>query len=34
MFWPLIAGFVAFVLVAIILGWLLDPARRHDAEQH
>jgi F0F1-type ATP synthase assembly protein I len=34
MFWPLIAGFVAFVLLAIILGWLLDPARHHDAEQH
>jgi hypothetical protein len=34
MFWPLIAGFIAFVLLAIILGWLLDPSRRHDAGQH
>jgi hypothetical protein len=34
MFWPLIGGFIAFVLLAIIIGWVLDPARRHDAEQH
>jgi hypothetical protein len=34
MFWPLIVGFVAFVLLAVILGWVLDPARRHDAEHH
>jgi hypothetical protein len=33
MFWPLIGGFIAFVLLAIIIGWVLDPARRHDAEQ-
>lgn len=31
MFWPLIAGFVAFVLLALILGWVLDPDRRSDA---
>jgi hypothetical protein len=31
MFWPLIAGFVAFVLLALILGWVLDPDRRGDA---
>jgi hypothetical protein len=30
MFWPLIAGFVGFVLVAVILGWILDPDRRSD----
>ena len=28
MFWPLIGGFIAFVLVAILLGWILDPSRR------
>jgi len=28
MFWPLIGGFIAFVLVAIFLGWILDPSRR------
>jgi hypothetical protein len=34
MFWPLIGGFIAFVLLAIIIGWVLDPARRHDTKQH
>jgi hypothetical protein len=28
MFWPLIGGFIAFVLLAILLGWIMDPARR------
>ena len=32
MFWPLIGGFVAFVLVAVLLGWIMDPARRADRE--
>jgi hypothetical protein len=31
MFWPLIGGFVAFVLLAIVLGWVLDPSRGGDA---
>ncbi len=26
-FWPLIGGFIAFVLLAVLLGWVLDPAR-------
>jgi hypothetical protein len=30
MFWPLIGGFVAFVLVAIIMGWIMDTSRRQD----
>jgi hypothetical protein len=29
-FWPLIGGFIAFVLIAVVLGWILDPARRDD----
>jgi hypothetical protein len=28
MYWPLIGGFIAFVLVAVLLGWILDPDRR------
>jgi hypothetical protein len=28
MYWPLIGGFVAFVLLAILLGWIMDPSRR------
>jgi F0F1-type ATP synthase assembly protein I len=28
MYWPLIAGFIAFILIAVLLGWILDPDRR------
>jgi hypothetical protein len=28
MFWPLIGGFIAFVLIAVFLGWLMDTSRR------
>jgi F0F1-type ATP synthase assembly protein I len=24
MFWPLIGAFIAFVLVAVLLGWIMD----------
>jgi hypothetical protein len=28
MFWPLLGGFIAFVLVAMFLGWVMDTSRR------
>jgi F0F1-type ATP synthase assembly protein I len=28
-FWPLIGGFIAFVLVALLLGWLMDRGSDH-----
>ena len=31
MFWPLIGGFIALFLLTLLLGWILDPARRRDA---
>jgi hypothetical protein len=34
MFWPLIGGFVAFVLLAILLGWIMDTSRRNGADEH
>jgi hypothetical protein len=35
MFWPLIGGFIAFVLLAIVLGWIMDhPSRHRDADGH
>lgn len=34
MYWPLLGGFIAFVLVALLLGWILDPARHGDADRH
>ena len=31
MFWPLIGAFIAFVLFAILMGWIMDdPTRRGD----
>jgi len=30
MFWPLLGGFIAFVLIAILLGWILDTSRHQD----
>jgi hypothetical protein len=32
-FWPLIGGFIAFVLLAVLLGWILDPDRRADGSR-
>jgi hypothetical protein len=26
-FWPLIGGFIAFVLLAVVLGWVMDTSR-------
>jgi F0F1-type ATP synthase assembly protein I len=34
MFWPLIGGFIAFVLLAVLIGWILDNSRRGDVDQH
>jgi F0F1-type ATP synthase assembly protein I len=33
-FWPLAVGFIAFVLIAVLLGWILDPSRRGDTDGH
>jgi hypothetical protein len=30
-YWPLIGGFIAFVLLAVFLGWLMDTSRHGDA---
>jgi hypothetical protein len=30
MFWPLIGGFIAVFLITLLIGWILDPARRRD----
>jgi hypothetical protein len=29
-YWPLIGGFIAFVLIAILLGWIMDSSRQRD----
>ena len=28
MFWPLIGGFIAVVLLTILIGWILDRSQR------
>jgi hypothetical protein len=30
MYWPLIGGFIAFVLFAILMGWIMDSGRHGD----
>jgi biotin transporter BioY len=34
MFWPLAGGFIAFILLAVLIGWILDTSRRGDADGH
>jgi hypothetical protein len=31
MYWPLIGGFIAFILLAVLIGWLTDTSRHNDA---
>ena len=31
MFWPLIGGFIAFVLLTILIGWIMDTSRHGDS---
>jgi hypothetical protein len=32
MYWPLLGGFIAFVILALIMGWIMDPSRHGDAD--
>jgi hypothetical protein len=34
MYWPLIGGFIAVVLITLLLGWIMDVPRRDDADRH
>jgi hypothetical protein len=33
MYWPLIGGFIAFVLVAVLMGWIMDAPRRRGIDR-
>ena len=33
MYLPLFPGFVVFVLLAIAIGWAVDPSRHEDSER-
>jgi len=30
---PLIGGFIVFVLLAVLVGWAVDPSRKGDSER-
>jgi hypothetical protein len=32
MFWPLIGGFIAFILIAVFMGWVTDASRHGDRD--
>jgi uncharacterized integral membrane protein len=34
MYWPLIVGFVLFVLLTILIGWIMDAPRRRGENRH
>jgi hypothetical protein len=34
MYWPLIGGFIAFILFTLFLGWVMDVPRRDDGDRH
>jgi len=34
MYWPLIGGLIAFVLLAVIIGWVMDTSRHGDQDRH
>jgi hypothetical protein len=33
MYWPLVGGFIAFILLTILVGWLVDPSRHGGSDQ-
>jgi hypothetical protein len=33
-YWPLIAGFIAFLIVLLLLGWILDRSEARSRSDH
>jgi hypothetical protein len=33
-YWPLIGGFIAFLLIAVLLGWIMNTPRRGGTDRH
>jgi hypothetical protein len=33
-YWPLAIGFIVFVLIAVLIGWILDPDRHGGGNDH
>ena len=34
MYWPLISGFIAFLLLLILIGWAVDRSAAKDSKGH
>jgi uncharacterized membrane protein len=34
MYWPLLGGFIAFVLLALVMGWVMDRGHRDVDHDH
>jgi hypothetical protein len=34
MYWPLIGAFIAFVLLAVLMGWIMDPDRHRNGNSN
>jgi hypothetical protein len=34
MYWPLLGAFIAFVLFAIFMGWVMDAQNRDGGDHH
>ena len=32
-FWPLIGGFIAVILLTLLMGWIMDAPRRNGADE-
>jgi hypothetical protein len=32
-FWPLLGAFIAFVLFAVLMGWIMDAPNRNDGHR-
>jgi hypothetical protein len=33
MYWPLVGGFVAFILLAVLMGWIMDTDRHGPSDR-
>ncbi len=34
MYWPLIGGFIAVVVLTVLIGWIVDTSRRKNADEN
>jgi hypothetical protein len=33
MYWPLVGGFIVFILLAVFIGWFADPSRGGESSE-